>query len=305
MVVSKSRWIAVLCAAAACGGSDREAATTGSADRPSEPVAVQTLEHRVAVVEGFSGPEAVRYDPDQDVWFVGNMNGGERDGDGFISRVSAETNEVEVLRFAEGTLDHPLHAPRGMFLVGDTLWVADADGVHGFHRRTGAQVAFVDLSEFAPGFLNDVALGGDAALYVTDTGRSAIFRVAGGQATLVSEDEALGAPNGITWDPSREGLVFVPWAPEHPVHLWRPGEEPSAFGPATAGRLDGVEPLDGALLVASQSDSALHVMDGEGSRAVVRTDAAPADIGFDARRRRVAVPYIALNRVDIWELPEG
>jgi hypothetical protein len=29
----------------------------------------------------------------------------------------------------------------------------------------------------------------------------------------------------------------------------------------------------------------------------------PADIGVDTRRGRVAVPYIALNRVDIWALP--
>ena len=34
----------------------------------------------MAVVTGFSGPEAVRYDPDQDVYFVANFNGdgGER-----------------------------------------------------------------------------------------------------------------------------------------------------------------------------------------------------------------------------------
>ena len=41
---------------------------------------------------GFSGPEAVRYDPDQDVYFVANFNGGGNDLDdnGFISRVDPE-----------------------------------------------------------------------------------------------------------------------------------------------------------------------------------------------------------------------
>jgi hypothetical protein len=31
---------------------------------------------------------------------------------------------------------------------------------------------------------------------------------------------------------------------------------------------------------------------------------APADIGIDTRRNRVAVPYIDLDRVDIWQLPD-
>lgn len=30
----------------------------------------------------------------------------------------------------------------------------------------------------------------------------------------------------------------------------------------------------------------------------------PADIGLDASGNRIAVPYIALNRVDIWQLPD-
>jgi hypothetical protein len=34
-----------------------------------------------------------------------------------------------------------LHAPRGMSIVGDTLWVADADAVRGFDRRSGAPLA--------------------------------------------------------------------------------------------------------------------------------------------------------------------
>ena len=30
----------------------------------------------------------------------------------------------------------------------------------------------------------------------------------------------------------------------------------------------------------------------------------PADIGVDTRRRRVLVPQIAMNRVDVWALPD-
>ena len=299
--------VLLLAASGACSGGNDDT-DSGAAQEAAGPSweTVQTLADRVAVVEGLSGPEAVRYDPDQDVWFIGNMNGGEADGDGFITRVSAGTSEVEAPQFAVGTDEFPLHAPRGMFLTGDTLWVADMYGVHGFHREDGRQLRFVDLASFEPGFLNDIAQGPDGVLYVTDTGRSLVYRLGDEGTTIAVDGAQLGLPNGITWDESRGSFVLVPWEPDHRVHLWRPGEDPNGFGPATTpGRLDGIEPVDGRLLVASQSDSSLHIMDADGSHQVVRTPGAPADIGVDTRRRRVAVPYIALNRVDIWQLPEG
>lgn len=297
--------------AGACSGPSDE---TGRGDDPSDFAESLTWDflqdsiHRVRSVSGFSGPEAVRYDPDQDVWFVSNFNGdgGERDANGFISRVAAATGAMEALRFAEGTSEHPLHAPRGMFLVGDTLWVADVDGIHGFDRRSGAQVAFVDLTRFEPGFLNDIARGPDGALYVTDTGKSSVYRVMGRESAVALADPALGNPNGITWDDTRALLIMVPWDPGSRVNTWRLGEAPVGFGPRTTpGRLDGIEPIDRRLLLASQSDSTIQLMDGSATRPLIRVGGRPADIGVDTRRRRVAVPYIALDRVDIWQLPLG
>ncbi len=293
----------------ACGEAAEESRPAGQEVAPAAPeIVVQSPEERVAVLEGFSGPESVRYDPAQDVWFVGNFNGegGERDGNGFVSRVSAETGTIEDLRFAEGTGEHPLHAPRGMFIVADTLWVADIDGVHGFDRRSGVQLGFVDLTAFEPGFLNDIAQADDGALYVTDTGRSAVYRIVGRTSTEALAGEELGNPNGITWDPAQGRLVIVPWEPGHRIHVWRPEDSPQGFGPSqTPGRLDGVEPFERRLLIASQSDSTVHFLDAGGSYVAIRTAGRPADIGVDTRRRRVAVPYIALDRVDIWDLPSN
>jgi hypothetical protein len=188
--------------------------------------------------------------------------------------------------------------------VGDTLWAVDVDGVHGFDRRTGEAVAFVDLAPFAPGFLNDVAQGPDGALYVTDTGMSSVYRIVGRTASVAVADSALGGPNGIAWDPTRELLVTAPWNPGFGVRTWRPGEDPVSFGPGTTpGRLDGIEPYGRRLLIASQSDSSIMVMDGGETWYLIRLPGPPADIGVDTRRRRIAVPYVDLNRVDVWRLP--
>src|SRR6476660_1727346 len=45
----------------------------------------------VASIAGFRSPESVRYDPDQDVWFVSNIAGfgSDKDGRGYIVRVAA------------------------------------------------------------------------------------------------------------------------------------------------------------------------------------------------------------------------
>jgi sugar lactone lactonase YvrE len=257
------------------------------------------------MVEGLAGPEAVRYDPEQDVYFVANFNGEPvGDANGFISRVRPD-GTVDLLRFMVGTAAAPLHGPRGMFITGDTLWAADAAGVHGFDRRSGAPVAFVDFTAFEPGFLNDIAAGPDGALYVTDTGKSRIYRLAGRDVTVAIEAPALDSPNGITWDGVGGRFLLASWGPGPSVQAWRPGApavEP--VGAQAEGRFDGIEVVGGRILVASQNDTTLRAVSGAGSTAILRVTGRPADIGVDTRRNRVAVPYISLNRVDIWEIPQ-
>jgi hypothetical protein len=280
------------------------AACSGEAP-PVSDAAVRDSTHRVIAVTGFDGPEAVRYDSIGDSWFVANFAGeAEGDANGFISRVTAE-GVIDSLRFMTGTTAAPLHGPRGMYLQGDTLWVADALGVHGFHRTTGRQVAFHDFSAHGPGFLNDVAAGADGTLYITDTGASRIYRVAQGIITVaVDADNGLGALNGITRDGTTGRFLVAGWGAEGKVRSWDPASgEITDVGTATTGRFDGVEVVGGRVIVASQADSSLHAIEGGLERVVIRTPGAPADIGVDTRRGRVAVPYIALDRIDIWDLP--
>jgi hypothetical protein len=69
------------------------------------------------------------------------------------------------------------------------------------------------------------------------------------------------------------------------------------------GRFDGVEALtDGRILVSAWSDSSIHVFaDGSDTR-IIRQLSQPADIGFDTRRNRVAIPLGMVDRVQFWEL---
>lgn len=263
---------------------------------------------RVFSVTGLDGPEAVRYDPDQDVYFIasfGESGSQPRDSNGYISRIDAADGRVQSQRFMTGTAEAPLHMPRGMFIRGDTLWVADMDGVHGFDRATGRHAAFIDFREHEPGFLNDIAVGPDGLLYVTDTGRGRVYRVrADGRVELAIEDERTGPPNGITWDPRRSSFLLAPWGREMTLRSWDPVTgEVRDVATLPGGRFDGIEMVHGGALVASQDDRTLHLVHDDGrTRPLIRVPGRPADIGVDTRRGRVAVPYIALGRVDVWTL---
>lgn len=264
---------------------------------------LQTEADRVATISGLSGPEAVRYDPEQDVLFISNFNGENAgDANGFITRARSD-GTVENLRFMQGTSAAPLHGPRGMFIVADTLFAADADGVHAFDRRSGAQLRFVDFRVLEPGFLNDIVQGPDGALYITDTGRSRVYRLGGTDISIAIEDSALRNPNGIAWDSSRRRFVLASWNPGAAAHAWDGARGFSAIAPEGPGRNDGIEVVGEHLLLASQTDSSIRVVRDGSSSSLIRTPGRPADIGVDTRRWLVAVPFIALDRVDLWAIP--
>ena len=263
---------------------------------------------RVATVDGFTSPEAVRYDPQQDVYFVSNFGEGQpgvRDTNGFISRMRPD-GTIESLRWIAGKANGVvLHAPLGMTIVGDTLWVVDAGALRGFDRRTGAPLRMVEFTGLDVGFLNDVAAGPDGTLYVTDTGKDRVYRVRGDVAIAIG-DSALGRPNGITWDAANRRFIVVSYGGTHAIRSWTPeAANLTEIGTSSAGaRFDGVEVLPGGrVLVASQADSSLHVFENGTGRAIAKISGPPADIAVDTRRNRVAVPIIRLNRVEIWQLP--
>ncbi|HSJ65975.1 MAG TPA: SMP-30/gluconolactonase/LRE family protein [Gemmatimonadaceae bacterium] len=280
----------------------------GSGNVTAQPTATRLdSTHRVATVTGLEGPEAVKYDSIQDVYFIANFGpraAASRDSNGYIARVRPD-GTVETLKFMTGTAAAPLHQPRGMAITGDTLWVADADGVHGFLRRTGAHAAFVDFTAHQPGFLNDIAVGPDGRLYITDTGLGRVYRITRGAAEIAVEDSMTGPPNGITWDASGSRFILAPWGDARTLRAWDPATGTlTELDSMPGGRHDGIEMLNGGMVVTSQRDSTIYFVLGGRPHPVIRTPGAPADIGIDTRRGRIAVPYIALNRVDIWDLRE-
>lgn len=265
---------------------------------------VQDSSEILVQVEGLSGPESVRYDPDQDAYFVSNFNGsgGVIDSNGFISKINPD-GTVNSLKFMTGTEDHPMHSPSGMYITGDTLWACDRKGIQGFNRKTGTQVRYIDLTQFDPGFLNDIVAGTDGALYVTDTGTSRVYRIKGNTATIVQHDLPK-PPNGITIEPESEQLVLAPLNGGQTFYSWNPPDTTFQhnFTATGGGNFDGIEFYAGKLLATSQQDSTLRVIT-DNDHTIAKLPGKPADLGIDTERMRTAIPFIARNEVDIWQLP--
>ncbi|HEU4830317.1 MAG TPA: hypothetical protein VFT04_14080 [Gemmatimonadales bacterium] len=270
---------------------------------------------RLHAEAGFSTPESVVHDTVADVYFVSSINGnpGAKDGNGFISRMRPD-GTVDSLRFIAGGRDGAtLNGPKGMAIRGDTIWVADIDAMRAFDRRTGAALGTVDFGDRAA-FLNDVAIGPDGMVYVSETGvrftesgemqstgTAGVFRLGrDGAIELVARDTALAAPNGIT---AHAGKLLMGSFAGPQIFAWAPGQEGLArMGMSTSG-IDGLEVLaDGRVLASTWSDSSIVVI-GDSPTRLITGLPSPADFTIDRARRRIIVPLFNDDRVEIWQLP--
>src|SRR3990172_7489526 len=186
---------------------------------------------------GFQTPESVLYDAAEDVYLVSNINGSPTaaDGNGFISRIGPE-GQVLALKWIDGTVSGvTLHAPKGMAIVGDTLYVADITAVRMFDRRTGQPKGSVavpgatfprvgggnagDFCGLGPGgqggIVRRLPAGGldgvealpGGVLLVSSWGASAVFRVAAdGRAEAVVSN--VRSPADIGYDRKRNRVLI-------------------------------------------------------------------------------------------------
>ena len=277
--------------------------TAAAAAQPASPEPV--------VLEGFSTPESVVYDAEQDVYFVSNISGGPLDVDdnGFISRVNAATRQIEA-RWIDGASDKvKLSAPKGMAVVGDELWVTDITSIARFDRRTGEPKGTFAVPGAA--FLND--LDSEAGVYASDsgmkagaggafegTGTDAIWEVTGSKPKKVAGGKDLNRPNGVAVS---AGNIWVVSFGGNELYGISEGKKTSV-ATLPAGSLDGLELLDdGTFLVSSWDSKAVYRGPSAGPfQPVVENVDSPADIGFDSKRQLVLVPHFMENKVSIHPL---
>jgi len=140
--------------------------------------------------------ESVLYDKTNNLLYVSCINGvppDKKDGDGYIAKVGLD-GKIITLKWATG-----LSGPKGMGIVGNTLYVTDIDQLVSIDMATGKKIKSWPVKGAA--FLNDISTAEDGTVYFTDSNTSSIYTLLNGEVkTFVERDSMLGCNNGIYVD---------------------------------------------------------------------------------------------------------
>ncbi len=271
------------------------------------------------VIEGLSSPESVAMTGDGRRFFISNL--GEKlepsakDGDGFITEASPEGAIVNK-RFLPK--DGKLDGPKGMAMIGSTLYVTDVDRVVGFDVNTRQQVFELDFSAAQTVFLNDLAAYDDKTLFVSATDIGKVFEITVSPTpsyTLV--EEGINGPNGLYFDKETGKLYVVGFGEGGKFNgalgvIAFGGEKPmyEKLSP-DGGALDGVALLPGARLlysdwVAFDRAGRFMVYDlKSGSFTELKLSSpvrGPADFFYDPARKMLWVPKMMEGKVLVEEV---
>jgi sugar lactone lactonase YvrE len=198
-------------------------------------------------VTGFGHPESVACDPKGKVLYAGDfgpdLKPADKDGKGKITKLSLDGKILE-----DGFLPakgQVLNKPKGLWVQGNRLWVADIDAVWVFDLKT-KEGKKLDLPGIV--FANDMTVVGKT-LYVTDNRSDQLVSVepadflqskAAPKITVLLKDKSV-FPNGIY--PGKGGaLLMVGFkSKEEPrgIYSMMPGKEPELLSDKI-GMLDGL-----------------------------------------------------------------
>lgn len=148
-------------------------------------------------VGGFRHPESVVFDGRQ--FFVSNLGRQltplEKDGDGYISRLTRNGALQDTTYFPRVTL----HAPKGMAILNDMLYVADVGRIVVLDIQSKNLVREKNLAEVCL-FVNDLAARDEERLFFScsDKGTVWMWDLSADSLFLISQD--MPGANGLLWD---------------------------------------------------------------------------------------------------------
>jgi len=272
------------------GGEETPEAT------PDEPKAPEAA---VRWTEGLSTPESVLIDGDR--YLVSNIEGKPLDADGKV---------VNPKWIASGANKVKLDAPKGMGISKGVLYVSDITVVRKFNAKSGMPLGDVPIKGST--FLNDIAIGTDGRVYVSDTGMKqgekdfepsgtdGVWQIdAAGKVKQLAKGD-LGHPNGLLATP--KGLLVVCFGNNELYRLDDKGAKADVTG-LPAGGLDGITTMGDSLLISSWKASAVFKGKlGDKFEVAIPGLKAPADITYDAKLKRVLVPRFMENAVEAYDL---
>ena len=255
-------------------------------------------------VKGLKTPESFITDPATGEYYISNINGKptEKDNNGFITKLD-KRGKIIKLKFVEGGKEAiTLHAPKGLDIIDNVLYVTDIDFVKGFDKETGKAVENLDLTEFGSTFLNDLTHDSEGNLYVTDMISHMILKIEtrnGHKTSVLVKDEHLRGPNGIIVNPQTSSLIVVTWDSGSILEVDPTGQIRVLLDSKGLRNLDGVDLDDaGNLYTSSFTDGRIYKITPDFKKVKLFKEGltSPADINLDRANKLVLIPSFNGNK---------
>lgn len=243
-------------------------------------------------------PESVCYDPETDIIYVANIRGNpaEKDGNGFISRLS-RSGEIINLKWVNG-----LNAPKGMGVFRGKLYVSDIDEVVRMDIGSGV----IDARYKASGaqFLNDITIDPEGKVYISDSRGGSIYRITGGHIEKWLDHQLLENPNGLFFE---NGMLLAGTA--NAVIRIDPDNKQAGMYIENMGGIDGLVPDGKGSYLISDWSGHVHLVKPGGTK-ILLLDSTPAginaaDIDYIVSDSLLLVPTFSDNRVMSYKLIDG
>lgn len=202
--------------------SDSPEALTPSTEVNAEPVdnetAPEPVKEPAPILSGLSSPESIVAHGDK--LYTSNLgaqaNPTEKDADGYILITDIKGNLEGSEKFA---VDTYLHAPKGMMIWNDALYVTDINYIYGFDINDQSLLFAVEPglqhpSEPQPQFLNDIVAESESSFFVSATDTNTIYRITNDFVPAIFKLEVAGelkGPNGLHYDTESKMLYVAGW----------------------------------------------------------------------------------------------
>ena len=237
-------------------------------------------------------------------YFISSVNGDPEatDNNGFITKLDANGKIIH-LKFIEGGAPGvTLHAPKGMALVDQTLYVADLDHLRAFDITNGKPIAAIAIpakTVQASTGLTDVAYDGASLLYCSDQHANRIYRVElpSLKVSVLVDDPELAGPTGLAVHPKSGRLIAVSWEKGKIFEITPEGAISELFSNSFfSGRFTNLRGVDfdrwGNMYVSDFTRGKVWRMTWDKRFQVIAEYLpSPGDLGIDRTNNLILVPY--------------
>ncbi len=243
----------------------------------------------------FKVPESVLFDSERKILYVSNVDGEQpwaNDGKGSIGKLGLDGKVIKA-EWVKG-----LNGPKGMAIIGDTLYVTDIDDVVAIDVIKGKVLARYPVPEADK--INDLCASENGTIYFTDSGKGVIYKLING--TISKVVDGIKALNGV-----HHSQGELAYASDGALYLFNERNGASLkLGGGIEGNADGIERVDKNSWLVSTWAGSVHLVTRDKKVHLLLDKRAEkinaADLGYDPENRIVYLAGFWKNFVHAYQL---